>query len=125
MLPLTRPNSRDFAGQQSNSYAEAAAEAEEAAEAETRMAAVFRRVRRRLERLSRHNHAGRLAQAAAAASQLAAAASSGGCTRLEAAAGVAGARAAAGEHVPADGIRELERQLAVCEALWRSSKWVV
>ena len=86
------------------------------------MAAVFRRVRRRLERLRRYNRGGRTREARAQASSILLEASGAGCRRLA-------ARAAqlleSSGYFPAETVDSLEAQLDAAEAIWHSARCLV
>lgn len=89
---------------------------------EALMGAVFRRVRRRMERLRRYNRAGRFREAREQAAAILGAAAPAGCRRLAAQA----ARLLSGSgYLPAAAVDELEVQLDAAEAIWASGRCVV
>ena len=89
---------------------------------DTRMAALFRRARRRLERLRRYNGAARFREARDLAAAVVGGAAGGGCRGLAAAA----ARLLDGSgYMPAAAVDEVEQQLDVAEAIWASGRCVV
>jgi hypothetical protein len=83
---------------------------------------VFRRVRRRLERLRRYNRAGRFREAREQAAAILGAAAPAGCRRLAAQA----ARLLTGSgYLPAAAVDEVEVQLDAAEAIWTSGRCVI
>ena len=94
-----------------------------AAEADDmRMAAVFRRVRRRLERLRRYNGAGRHREAREQAATILGVAAAVGCRRV---AGRAARLLGSSGYLAAAAVDDLELQLDTAEAIWSSSRCVV
>jgi hypothetical protein len=96
--------------------------AQSAEQADRRMAAVFRRVRRRLERLRRYNGAARHREAREQAAAILGAAAAAGCRRI---AGRAARLLGCAGYLPAAATQDLELQLDAAEAIWASSRCVV
>ena len=86
------------------------------------MAAVFRRIRRRLDRLRRYNRAGRHREAREQAATILGAAAAAGCRRI---AGRAARLVSVAGYLAAAAVDEVEVQLDAAEAIWRSSRCVI
>ncbi len=86
------------------------------------MAAVFRRLRRRLERLRRYNHTARFRETRDQAAAILSAAAAAGCQRIAARAARALVRPG---YLAAGTLDDLELHIDTAEAIWNSSRIVV
>jgi hypothetical protein len=86
------------------------------------MTALFRRLRRRFQRLRRYNHTARFREARDQAAAILSASAAAGCQRIAARAARALVRTG---YLAARTLDDLELQIDTAEAIWNSSRIVV